>query len=1077
MASKKAMRSTPSAHKSKFVVLNDDDEEYISVKQYLSSCLLSQGKVTEVKMVKIDNDDLTQRFDKRSRNLIKLVGWSNLKSLSADNNDLSLLGSRGFVVSKGSTGIDFSVGNITTVSAIHVHNASHGNVELHEPEHTFVYSDIAVGRSYVLDKDWQHIPVPQTYDSFYMPAHQLDQNNDGEFDLFEYQAAASFDDRDPAEYHHKYFIKDMSQCLPKYIIKFKFKQDDDKATAGSTQEAATYADKMSLQSSTLDDYSHFDPETHKPVTMRNKMKHGGAKLLLPIELAYEQALDDWHREDPLIKGKKEWLEDQLDVIDDRVREVNLNYADVLERINATAAAATVELQEITKKKLDILLSAEVELRRQKEQMTWMEGLVSKNFNSVNKKIDAAHRITGAAHEDEKHNDNNETKSNNLQDYSPYDLRRAQLAVTDGQLEFLQIWKHHMTFRNASTRLKPQAHVEALNSVKPDIAVKTDLHVYIDNGKDRSNTGINTPTDNERGTSSRVGIIASEHDKINITNISNSMQLENNYSQPARPARDLISHLLQSVIDVEAGRIHDALNSVLRDDSKVPLPASFHRPPTAGKNYASSQLLDILTPSNIKPNNSEAINHKELYYDSMKYSLGHAPNGAKELKKTSGHHHHHHHHHNDNTKQSNKMSAKHQQPVPSNVIPHVPADPNDANKQQKQQKEEEDFKKVERDRNNFLQSQQEFQHDQMIKVQKKRDDEILKQQMMKQQAIFEKEKTMREERALQQKNPFIKRNNDIVPDSNQSQSTYSSSKTHSLYNNKTQVALGSSLTGPGMQRMTATTQSTVTKTSRAGSINSAVSQSVNGKIFSGEHQHKKFNGTGMSFSKDALFNLAKKFHAGFSFHNNSSRRIAQLRTDENKSAAADAIEEFSLSEILDLDDARMIYYSLPFFSKPPAVHIMYSSAEATGDGTQVHLEDLYTKCMTSDKPSVIIIKAGEFTFGCYLSHPIRVMNSGWTGSPSCFLFSCTLDLKLPYHARNPPVHPGNTSNNKPVAFKAERDKLTIGNGDLIIHDGGLCESRLENCYGVGLTSGSSEANCALGGATEFVVDEMEIWTIG
>ena len=98
--------------------------------------------------------------------------------------------------------------------------------------------------------------------------------------------------------------------------------------------------------------------------------------------------------------------------------------------------------------------------------------------------------------------------------------------------------------------------------------------------------------------------------------------------------------LQSVIDVEAGRIHDALNSVLRDDSKVPLPASFHRPPTAGKNYASSQLLDILTPSNIKPNNSEAINHKELYYDSMKYSLGHAPNGAKELKKTSGHHHHH-----------------------------------------------------------------------------------------------------------------------------------------------------------------------------------------------------------------------------------------------------------------------------------------------------------------------------------------------------------------------------------------------------------------------------------------------------
>ena len=39
---------------------------------------------------------------------------------------------------------------------------------------------------------------------------------------------------------------------------------------------------------------------------------------------------------------------KLDVIDERVRDVNLNYADILEQINETAAAATRELQHITK---------------------------------------------------------------------------------------------------------------------------------------------------------------------------------------------------------------------------------------------------------------------------------------------------------------------------------------------------------------------------------------------------------------------------------------------------------------------------------------------------------------------------------------------------------------------------------------------------------------------------------------------------------------------------------------------------------------------------------------------------------
>ena len=217
---------------SKFAVLTDEDEEFTSVKQYLSSCLLHQGKLAEVKMVKIVNSDLTMRFEKRAQKMIKLVGWTNVKHLSGDNSDLSVLGTRGFVVSKGNTGLDFSVGNIKSVSKIQRYeNNAHSrgssspgtsSTEHHEPEHTFIYSDVAVGRAFVRDSDFQTAPMPQGYDSFYMPQHKLDMDGDGEFDLFEYQMAASFDNRDPAEYEHKYFVKDMSQVNPRYIIKFKF---------------------------------------------------------------------------------------------------------------------------------------------------------------------------------------------------------------------------------------------------------------------------------------------------------------------------------------------------------------------------------------------------------------------------------------------------------------------------------------------------------------------------------------------------------------------------------------------------------------------------------------------------------------------------------------------------------------------------------------------------------------------------------------------------------------------------------------------------------------------------------------
>ena len=128
--------------------------------------------------------------------------------------------------------------------------------------------------------------------------------------------------------------------------------------------------------------------------------------------------------------------------------------------------------------------------------------------------------------------------------------------------------------------------------------------------------------------------------------------------------------------------------------------------------------------------------------------------------------------------------------------------------------------------------------------------------------------------------------------------------------------------------------------------------------------------------------------------------------------------------------------------------------------------------------LLLIKSGDFSFGAYLTHQLAP-TCAWTGSPSCFLFSSTLGLKLPYHARTAaeatqgaPVSPGS-----PLAYFVQPDAIFIGNGDLSI-DAELASgsSELENFYGVGCAPRSPEALCLLAGTPVFNIDAVEVWSI-
>lgn len=127
--------------------------------------------------------------------------------------------------------------------------------------------------------------------------------------------------------------------------------------------------------------------------------------------------------------------------------------------------------------------------------------------------------------------------------------------------------------------------------------------------------------------------------------------------------------------------------------------------------------------------------------------------------------------------------------------------------------------------------------------------------------------------------------------------------------------------------------------------------------------------------------------------------------------------------------------------------------------------------------VLLVKSDSFTFGSFLSHPLYVEENPnsddghWSGSPSCFLFSITLDTKLSYHGKNPV----RTDNH--FAFMTNNQTLVIGNGDLILKDNlKNGSSEIEHCFGIGLGIQSPEAQRFLAGNTDFKLDQVEVWSL-
>jgi hypothetical protein len=498
---------------------------------YLKTCLQDRGTSQNLEVWKIDNAEANYKYERKTTNMLKVACWAHSSTIEGCSlEDICTKGLRFDRTAKG--GMEFKTGVIEFSSELALYTS-----------YCLVYFEVAVGRAYVYDGDPTTKQLPSGYDSFYIPPCPLDRNSDGEFDLQEYQNAAQFDNRDPAHYRHRYFVKDPTQVCPKYVVRFDLVK---KIPGGAIGFSPTGAPRAAADQAEDDDMSMFDPISLTAVSKKALHQTGfhgsGASTIMgasptgptsavPIQQAFNQAMEDFYvkDKDPVMTSKRDWTGRQLSILEEKVREVNLNYAEISEAIAEAAARAMQRLQSITRSKLETCLSMEIELRRESEQLAWLDS-----------HIEAQMRDAQAA-------------AVNTSLPKSEQLRR--------KLDFIKSWKYYTIFRNSVSRAKP-TELQALSSLHGDTKIHADIQIFAD----PFYSGTGGALSNGAG---RGGANGESHFTMQP------------YAVPAQPTEILVSASLQSLVDQEMEAIQRAVRAAVEGEGP-PLPRSVERPLVGGE---------------------------------------------------------------------------------------------------------------------------------------------------------------------------------------------------------------------------------------------------------------------------------------------------------------------------------------------------------------------------------------------------------------------------------------------------------------------------------------------------------------
>eukprot|EP00742_Colponemidia_sp_Colp-10_P004319 GILJ01004608.1.p1 GENE.GILJ01004608.1~~GILJ01004608.1.p1 ORF type:complete len:562 (-),score=83.28 GILJ01004608.1:168-1853(-) len=395
--------------------LSRHSDEWARIEYLLQlSARTTAVKVTNV--WSIGNPHLTMQFEKRTQNMLTLDSWVDVTRLGEDNGVQEVC-QRGFKFPP--SGLLFSSGNVSVNS----HGEDSRNTEVNQllsrvrlgaggrRPFEYLLCKIGVGRSYCLEESTpptDKIAIPPGYESIYL--HRAENETGAEGEVV------------GKSYKHDYILFDSPQVLPCFLVNFEYDpamEEKMKAPRCDVCEEAIATVYCTADNARLcadcdeETHSHnklvsrhirvpvseqpksfgvcsthpdvtvefFCPTCHVPVCVHCKMvgTHSAGEAashkLIGIADAYKGALSASQKMDPLLDRRRTTVKEQLRLIDDRLREVNKNSSAVEEKIYQILQEALYQLQDETQKKMSVLLGEELELRRQLEQIEWLESFL------------------------------------------------------------------------------------------------------------------------------------------------------------------------------------------------------------------------------------------------------------------------------------------------------------------------------------------------------------------------------------------------------------------------------------------------------------------------------------------------------------------------------------------------------------------------------------------------------------------------------------------------------------------------------------------------------------------------------
>ncbi|KAJ3127490.1 hypothetical protein HK098_006268 [Nowakowskiella sp. JEL0407] len=338
-----------------------------------------------------------------------VVSASTTSSSGGSNTDQNL--NSGAVAGTAGSGMSFVIGN--SLRSVSGRGASKSAVTIshsHQSQkivHKVLVCKVGIGRAHVCDDMLiaEKEIVPEGYDSFYLREQSV------------------ISDGKTNDYFHTYFIKNPAQILPQYIVHYEFDPvkeqkcrerakcdncEQAEATVHCAADAANLCNKCDgqLHSTKLSSrhvrtpigkgadvfgycrhhpdklFEFFCSQCHIPVCVYCKMvgNHANGEAakhqLVSVTEAYQSVLTESQTHDPILQSRRTEINNQIAAIHSRGKAVEKMAASVEAHIEEMYHRALDQLKSIIRKKHNILIGDELELKRQLGEIDSLESFVS-----------------------------------------------------------------------------------------------------------------------------------------------------------------------------------------------------------------------------------------------------------------------------------------------------------------------------------------------------------------------------------------------------------------------------------------------------------------------------------------------------------------------------------------------------------------------------------------------------------------------------------------------------------------------------------------------------------------------------